>query len=518
MTTPLLQLDGLSKAFGATRALDDVSIELGHGEVMGLIGRNGSGKSTLIKILSGFHAPDAGTLHVRGAAVAMPIQPDTAHRVGLSFVHQDLGLLPEFSVVENLRVGRYRTRSGGLIDWPRERRIVGDALAHFGVRATPNTLVGALPVVDRALVAIVRALLDFEKTEGAEGHEASTGVLVLDEPTAYLPRDGVERLFSAVRSVAAAGTGVIFVSHRLDEVMAITDRVAVLRDGRLVGNTETASVNEDQLIELLLGRAMEDFYPEQHAQRGEQVLKVEDLNGVAVRDVNLVAHRGEIIGLTGLAGAGHEEVPYLLFGATRAVSGTMQTVGKKLPAASMSPRLAMDNGIALLPADRQRASGCQEATVAENLSLPVLDSFSSGGRVQKKPLLRRVSELLAEFDVRPADPTRRMNQLSGGNQQKGLLGKWMQRNPPVLLLHEPTQGVDVGSKKEIFAKVQAAADAGATVIISSVEYEDLANLCHRVLVFRDGRVAAELRGEELSEDRLINESFRTAARSDVTVG
>ena len=512
MDLALLHLEGLSKSFGATRALDDVFLTVQKGQIVGLIGRNGSGKSTLIKILSGFHSPDAGRLTVAGRSIALPMRPDEVRRAGLSFVHQDLGLLPDFSVLENLRIGRFQTRRSGLIDWRGERRVVDDALERFGVRARSTTLIGALPVVDRALVAIVRALLDFEH---ADSSEPQGGVLVLDEPTAYLPRDGVERLFAAAREVVAAGNGVVFVSHRLDEVMDLTDRVAVLRDGRLVGEAETKSIDENHLIEMLLGRAMEDFYPEQHAEKRETAIEVESLTGQVATDIAFIAHRGEILGLTGLAGAGHEEIPYLLFGATSAVRGKLTLAAESVQASVMTPRAAMAAGIALLPADRQGSSGCQEASVAENLSLPVLDRFTVAGRVQRKPLLSRVTELLEQFDVNPRDPFRRMNQLSGGNQQKALLGKWMQRTPSVLLLHEPTQGVDVGAKKDIFAKVQAAADAGAAVIISSVEYEDLANLCHRVLVLRDGRIACELRGDELNEDRLINESFRTGRETAV---
>lgn len=515
MEPALLHLEGLSKAFGATRALDDVSLTVQEGQILGLIGRNGSGKSTLIKILSGFHSPDAGRLTMAGRAIALPMRPDEVRRAGLSFVHQDLGLLPDFSVVENLRIGRFQTRRSGLIDWRSERRVVDEALQRFGVRARSTTLVGALPVVDRALVAIVRALLDFEHGDASELHD---GVLVLDEPTAYLPRDGVERLFAAAREVVAAGNGVVFVSHRLDEVMDLTDRVAVLRDGLLVGEAETKSIDENRLIEMLLGRAMEDFYPVQHAEKRETAIEVDSLTGQVATDISFIAHRGEILGLTGLSGAGHEEIPYLLFGASAARRGRMSVGGARVEVAAVSPRNAMDLGIALLPADRQSASGCQEASVAENLSLPVLGEFTSAGRVLRRPLLNRVSELLEQFDVNPRDPFRRMNQLSGGNQQKALLGKWMQRTPPVLLLHEPTQGVDVGAKKDIFAKVQAAADAGAAVIISSVEYEDLANLCHRVLVLRDGRIACELRGDELNEDRLINESFRTGREAVAAAG
>lgn len=505
---PLLRIRNLSKTFGATKALTGVDLDVRAGEVLGLVGRNGSGKSTLIKLLSGFHAPDDGaTVELRGAAVSLPLRPAEVQRQGLSFVHQDLGLLPDFSVLENLRLGRYATRAGGLIDWPAERRTVGAALERFGVHVSPGTLVGSLRDVDRALVAIVRALLDF-------GDDA-TGVLILDEPTAYLPRDGVERLSAAVRSIAATGNGVVFVSHRLDEVMQLTDRVAVLRDGALVADMATAQTDESQLIERILGRSMDGFYPEQRPQRRERVVTVERVSGQTACDVSFVAHRGEIVGLTGLAGAGHEEVPELLFGAVRARAGAIDIAGQRISAAAATPHWAMDAGMAFLPADRVNASGAQDSTLAENVSLPVLGRYTSRGRVRSRFLAQSVRRLLTEFGVRPADPARRMRELSGGNQQKSLLAKWMQREPPLLLLHEPTQGVDVGAKKEIFARIQSAAESGAAVVIASVEYEDLAHLCHRVLVFRDGAVGATLEGIELTADRLVNESYRSAASAGV---
>lgn len=501
---PLLRIRNLSKTFGATKALSAVDLDVRAGEVLGLVGRNGSGKSTLIKILSGFHAPDDGaTLELRGAAVSLPLRPAEVQRQGLSFVHQDLGLLPDFSVVENLRLGRYATRTGGLIDWKAERRTVGVALERFGVHVSPDTPVRSLRDVDRALVAIVRALLDFG--------DKATGVLILDEPTAYLPRDGVERLFAAVRTVAGANNAVMFVSHRLDEVMQLTERVAVLRDGSLVADMATSETDESQLIERILGRALEGFYPEQRPQQRDRIVTVEGLSGQSARNISFVAHRGEIVGLTGLSGAGHEEVPALLFGAKPAERGTFEIGGQVVEAARMMPRRAMALGMAFLPADRVNASGAQDATLAENVSLPVLDRYTSRGRVRGRHLAQSVERLLNEYGVRPTDPTRRMRELSGGNQQKSLLAKWMQREPPLLLLHEPTQGVDVGAKKEIFSRIQAAAASGAAVVIASVEYEDLAHLCHRVLVFRDGAVAAVLDGAELTEDRLVNESYRSSA-------
>ena len=496
-----LRITGLSKTFGASRALDDVSLELLRGEVHGFVGRNGSGKSTLIKILSGYHEPDPGAcLEIGGVEVPLPVQPGTASALGLAFVHQDLGLLPEMSVLENVRIGRFATGRFGRIRWGAERRLVADALARFGVAVSPDLLVSELSGVDRALVAIVRGFLDLQ------GHEH--GIIVLDEPTAYLPRDSVDQLFSTVRAVADADMTVMFVSHRLPEVMDITDRTTVIRDGRTVATVDTDSITEAALIEMILGGRLEDFYPEPHRPTTELALSAVGLTGAIAADVTFDVHRGEIVGLTGIAGAGYDEVPYLLFGASTASAGEVRIGDERLAATSLDPEAAIRAGMALLPADRPNASGVGEFTISQNVSLPVLSSLFRRGRLDGRAERSLVLDLLRQYTVRPAEPERPLGELSGGNQQKALLAKWMQRRPPVLLLHEPTQGVDVGAKADVFERLKEAADAGTAVVYSSAEYEDLAQMCDRVLVFQAGRIVAELAGADLTEDRLVEQCYR----------
>lgn len=501
LSVPALRIQGLSKTFGPARALDDVSLEIARGEIHGLVGRNGSGKSTLIKILSGYHVPDPGaSLEIGGLSVDLPLPSSEAYRLGLAFVHQDLGLLPEMTVLENIRIGRFATGAGWHIRWKNERKLVAEALARFGVRVSPDALVGTLREVDRALVAIVRGLIDLQSHEH--------GILVLDEPTAYLPRDSVEQLFKTVRTVAAAGTAVVFVSHRLDEVMDLTDRTTVLRDGRVVGTVDTAESNEEELIQLILGGQLEDFYPEPSVPGTKIALRISGLTGAIATAVDLDVHEGEIVGLTGIAGAGYDEVPYLLFGAKASKAGTVQIASTTLDHSELTPTTTMAAGMALLPADRQRNSAVGELTLTQNVSLPVLGSFFSGGRLHQRAERAKVAGLLVDYTVRPALPEAKMGQLSGGNQQKALLAKWIQRDPPVLLLHEPTQGVDVGAKKDVFERLREAAVAGAAIVFCSAEYEDLAHLCDRVLVFHNGRVAATLSGTDLTEDRIVEQCYR----------
>jgi len=444
--------------------------------------------------------------------VVIPLQIVPAEASGhrYVFVNRDLGLHPDMTVLGNVRVGRLSTIRGWRIRWNTERAIVGDALERFGVSVSPDALVGELGEVDRALVAIVRGFLDLE-AGAAAGTRVGGGILVLDEPTAYLPRDSAEQLFATVRSVAEAGTAVVFVSHRLPEVMDLTDRTTVLRDGKVVGTLVTEECEEDELIELILGGELQDFYPEPHQPQAEVALRARGLTGEVAVDVDFDVHRGEIVGLTGIAGAGYDDVPYLLFGATPALAGSLEiddgNGALNIDAADLRPSAAMKAGMALLPADRLRNSGVGELSLSANTSLPVLPWFFRGGRLRFGNERNEMAELLQRFTVRPPDPDAPLGQLSGGNQQKALLGKWLQRQPPVLLLHEPTQGVDVGAKQDVFEKLRDAAEAGSAIVYSSAEYEDLAHLCDRVLVFQGGRVRAELTGGDLTEDRIVEQCY-----------
>lgn len=506
-----MRIEGLSKSFGATRALHDVTMDVRKGEVHGLVGRNGSGKSTLIKILSGYHDPDpGGQLILCGKRVSLPIRGAEAVQLGMSFVHQDLGLVPEYSVLENLLLGDWRTDGMGRIRWRARRAEAREDLRRFGLHIDPRAPVSELREVDRAVLAIVRALRHLG--DHPDGH-----VLVLDEPTAYLPRDGVERLFTAIRRVAAEGTGVVFVSHRSDEVLDLCDRLTVLRDGHKVATVDAASTDHEQLVELLLGRSLGSFYPDAgKVKSGDVALRVRGLGGGTLKDVDLEVRQGEIIGLTGLVGAGYDQVPNLVFGGARATDGILEYGGRTIEASTATPAASIRNGIVMLPADRLGRSGCAGATLSENVGLPVLRRFFIRGRLRRHVLRESVGRLLAAFGVRPPEPELLLSQLSGGNQQKALLAKWVQLEPAVLLLQEPTQGVDVPSKKDIFIRMHEAAARGCAVLVATAEYEDLANICDRVVVFAEGRVVGELKGAELDEDRLVDLSYRRVSATEAT--
>lgn len=511
-SAPALELAGISKTFGRTRVLTDASFAVGRGEIVALVGRNGSGKSTLIKVLSGYHAPDpGGRLSVRGREVALPLAPDDPASLGFGFMHQDLGLSPELSVLENVRVGRFETGRFGRIRWRREREHVRRALADFDADIPPDAAVRDLTELDRALVALVRSLMALEEHDG--------GLLVLDEPTAFMPRDDVQRLFAAVRRAAERGTGVIFVSHRFDEVLDLSDRVVVLRDGKLVASTPTAETDEDTLVELVLGRRLDGYYPETaHTTRGGAArLVVEGVSGQVVKDASLELQPGEVVGLTGLRGMGHEELPYLVYGARKAVAGHVTLGDERRAAASMTPPRSVELGAVLVPADRQHSAVVPEFAIRENVSQPVVSRYFRGGWIRRREEQEAVASLLDEFEVRPPDPSLPVGSLSGGNQQKMLLAKWLQSDPTVHLFHEPTAGVDVGAKRAIFERIEQIAAAGGSVLVSSEEWADLAHICDRVLVFRDGHISGPaLAGDDCTEDRIAERCYRAGGRSATT--
>jgi ribose transport system ATP-binding protein len=513
--TPRLELRGLSKSFGGTHALRDVGLSVLPGEVHGLLGENGSGKSTLIKILAAFHDPDAGELYVDGEHVRLPLAPGKFRELGMSFVHQDLGLVGSLSVLENLRVAEIassRSRLG--ISWRRERRRARETFERYGVRIDPSALVADLKPVERALLAIVRALEEIRAV--GRGH----GLLVLDEPTVFLPKEGVERLFALIRDAAAGGASILFVSHDLDEVREITDRVTVLRDGALVGTVGTRDTSETRFVEMIIGRQLAALPDVEHADLTERRVgvSVEGLTGASVKDVSFEMHEGEIVGLTGLLGSGFEEVPHLLYGARQAATGTLNLRDEVIELRRLTPSTAVRSGLALIPADRKTDGSVGSLPVVENLALSVLDRYFNGVSLERRKMRRETGALMGEFDVRPNDPALPYGLLSGGNQQKALLAKWFQTEPRLLLLDEPTQGVDVGARQQIFGLLRTAVEErGMHVLCASSDYEQLSLLCDRVLVFGRGRIWRQLVGEEVTKERIIEQSYAAMAAEVVGV-
>jgi ribose transport system ATP-binding protein len=515
---PTLVLRNLSKTFGGTQALKGVDLTIAPGEVHGLLGENGSGKSTLIKILSGFHEPDpGGQLEVAGESVPLPLAPGKFRDLGLSFVHQDLGLVPELSVLENLRVGELVARHGAWISWRSERRSARESFRRYGLELNPSAKVNELTQTERALLAIVRAVEGIRRSQQRRGSQH--GLLVLDEPTVFLPREGVDQLFQIVREIVASGdASVLFVSHDLDEVLELTDRITVFRDGRLSGTVVTGETSDDQLVEMIVGRRLASMTVGGHELRDAAVdVSVRGLSGGVLRDVDIDVHHGEILGVTGLMGSGFEDIPYFLFGAASCESGTLSAHGVTYELAAMSPDRAVANGFVLLPGDRQRDGSVPDLSVADNVMLQVLPEFRGPMGLRVGAMKSRAQELLTEYDVRPPNPRLPYESLSGGNQQKALLAKWLQAQPRVIFLHEPTQGVDVGARGQIFTVLGQAASEGASVIVASSDYEQLATICDRVLVFVRGRVGQEISGDEITKERIAEQVYNSVTLKESTM-
>lgn len=499
---PVLDIRNLSKRFGGAVALDGVSLSVRRGEVHGLLGQNGSGKSTLIKILSGFHAPEPGAcLTLYGREVSLPLSPGEFRKLGLAFVHQHLGLIPSLSVMENICLGDFASGTRWRIDWGRETARIKKIFAEYELAIDPLARITDLPQVDRCLVAIVRALEEVRANQESHGGD---GILVLDEPTPFLPKVGAERLFGLVRQIVAKGASVIFVSHDVEEILEITDRATVLRDGKVAGSLETAGAGPEDFVEMIVGRRVEMFRSNHAAAVSrEPTVMVDGLAGQTCRDLSLRLGDGDVIGLTGLIGSGFDEVPALIYGAKRATAGTLTLGGKCLDLPLMTPQRAVESGIAYLPADRIAASGAGSLPVADNVALPSLKRFATGLGLDRLGMLRWAEEVGKAHDVRPNNPGAYLENLSGGNQQKVLLAKWLEIGPRLLLLDEPTQGVDVGARQQVFAAIDKAAHAGTVVICASTDAEQLAQICSRVLVFGHGMVIAELAGDEVTKEEIM---------------
>ncbi len=495
-TSPLLAVEELSKTFPGQRALRDVTLAVRPGEVLGLLGQNGSGKSTLIKVLAGYHEPDPG---YRAWFAGEPVSLDsheTAWRRRAHFIHQELALVPTLGATENLALGRgFETGRFGRIRWRAERRRAEESLRSFGFDIDVEVPTGELDPAERTAIAIARVL---------QGWDSPQGLLVLDEATAALPRPEVDRLFDAVRRLAGAGAGVIFVSHRLEEVLAVTDRIAVLRDGELVAETETASVDHAALVELIVGRALDQLYVAPPPPRDDVLLSVRDLEGEGLEGVSFDIHAGEIVGVAGLVGSGRDRLCAALFGAEPA-TGSVRLAGRELSGAD--PHRRLEEGLALVPANRGRDGVVAPLCFRENLTLSALAPLRRHGRIRASSERRECEEWMERIDLQPRRPERPIREFSGGNQQKAVIARALRAKPRLLLLDEPTQGVDVGAKASIYRLLAEAAAAGTAALICSSEPEELAGICDRVLVFRGGRQCAELTAEGLAPDRIATETL-----------
>jgi len=482
-----LFFDGIEKHFGGTYALKDVSLSVGRGEVVALLGENGAGKSTLIKVLGGIHQPDAGRVLIDG----VPYQHRPAgfgERQKVAFIHQDLGLIEWMTVAENIALALGFARKGGLIRWGSVEAFAAQALKKVDCDFDPTTRVEALSRTEKSLVAIARALA------------VDSEFLVLDEPTASLPADEVERLFKALRPLREQGVGMIYVSHRLDEIFQVADRVAVLRDGMMVGIRDIAHTTPEELVQKIVGRKTRETV-KSSAPKGDNILTLDSFRVAGVGPLNIALAENEIVGLVGLRGAGHEAISRALFGLVP-FQGNVTLKGAT-PDLSTAQR-AMASGVGLVAKDRTEESVAMNLTIRENTFL----NPEGIGRKILNILSPRVeagqaSVIGAELGLSPNDPSLAIEALSGGNQQKVVIGRWLATRRTLLICEDPTAGVDVGAKAEIYALLNRALAEGVGIVVVSTDFEEIATICHRAIVFSQGAIVDELSGTRLSTENLI---------------
>jgi ribose transport system ATP-binding protein len=482
---PLLTISKLTKSFTATLALDAVDFDVRRGEVHALLGQNGAGKSTLIKILAGVYPADSGVISMG----EQPVRPGI-DALPIAFIHQDLGLVDWMTVAENvaLMTGYPRGRAG-LIAWPQVERVARNALAGMGSGIDPAVQVASLPAAEKSLVAIGRALA------------VKSEILVLDEPTAALPEADVARLLDVLRGLRANGIGIIYVTHRLDEVFQIADRVTVLRDGRRVTTVPVAETSAGDLVEKIVGRAMTDAFIRPKPASDRLVLKVDDAVAAHIGPVSFQVAAGETLGLVGLRGAGHHTIGRAIFGQVPLSAGHIGLHGRRVDPAD--PADAMRKGIGFVSSRRGEESLAANMAVRENVYMnPVATGKGVLQFMGHEAELADAKAVLARFSVRPEDPERVMATLSGGNQQKVVLARWMEAHVRLLVLEEPTIGVDVGSKAEIYHLLQQSLSKGLAVVLISSDFEEVERVCHRALIFSRGRVVGEIPRSALTTARL----------------
>ena len=482
----VLSADGLSKAFPGVLALDDVSFEVRAGEVNALVGENGAGKSTLIKLMAGFYAPDKGKIRIGGRP--LPPDPAAAHEAGIATIHQEHHLVPSMSVAENLLLGRWPTRLG-VISRKELFRQAEHVLDQVAPNLSPRRLARRLSPAEGQLVEIARALAE------------NSRVLIMDEPTTSLSGREVDAVFETVTGLKARGLAVVFVSHWLEEVFAIADRVTVLRDGRLAGSKRADELDHAEVIRMMVGRNVQEVTT-QSVTPGPVVLKVEGLTRAGVIDnVSFEVRAGEIVTLAGLVGAGRSEVVNAVFGVDRYEAGTVAVGGVAIPPGD--PAAAMAAGIGYVPEDRRNQALVAKLSVRSNTTLAMLDAVSPGGLIRRDLEDRIMEEAERAISIRMASPDVPIATLSGGNQQKVVIARWLARNPKLLILDEPTKGIDVGAKAEISQIIVRLAAEGRAILLVSSELPEVLALSDRVLVMRSGRITGELDRAALTAEHIM---------------
>ncbi len=485
-----LKLDHIVKTFPGVKALSDVSMEFKKGEVHGVVGENGAGKSTLMKILVGVLEKDSGSIEIDGVPVEIK-SPLHAQQLGLSIIFQEFNLINSLSIAENIYIGRMPTRRVTGIDWKKVNRDAKTMVNAVGLEINPRTKVERLSVAQKQMVEIAKALA------------YDSRIVIMDEPSATLTENELKHLFSTIHKMKENGVTVIYISHRLDEIFELCDRVSILRDGKMIGTRDIGDVTKEWIISGMVGRAMDDEYPKRTSgPLAEVALKVEGLtrNGV-FQDISFQLHKGEILGFAGLVGSGRTEIVRAIFGADRYQAGEVTISGACF--INATPRKAISKRLALLTEDRKQQGLILPASVSSNISLAALRSVCRFGVLSRAKERGIARQYISKIGIKTPSPEQLAVNLSGGNQQKVIIAKWLHTNADILILDEPTRGIDVGAKYEIYQLINKLADEGKAVVIISSELPEVINLCDRILVVHGGRIKGELYGEQKTAEAVM---------------
>ena len=494
MQRRIVELSHINKSFPGVKALDDVSFDLNEGEVMALIGENGAGKSTLMKILSGVYQPDSGEIKVFGVTVE-GLTPKKVQELGIAIIHQELNMCTHLTVAENIFLGREKTK-GMVLSASEMNREARNILERLGMDIDPETVVGDLAVSKQQMVEIAKAL------------SANARILIMDEPTSALTSREISDLFAIIRKLRDTGCGIVYISHRLEELQHIADRVSIMRDGRRITTGDFSSFTMDSMIANMVGREIKEKFPKVQCGVGKVILKVEKLNaGRMVRNISFELHEGEIVGVAGLMGAGRTEMTRVIFGADARESGQIFLDGQ--PVEIRCPQDAIRTGIVLVPEDRKRDGLCTKLSIRDNVALPNLDILCGRlGAVHRRKERRMVWQTQKDLTVKMHDIEANAGSLSGGNQQKLVLGKWLARNSRVVMFDEPTRGIDVAAKVEIYHLMNELKKSGIGVLFASSEMQEIMGVADRILVMCDGRMTGELFPESCTQNEILEYATR----------
>lgn len=488
MDTPVLEMRNIRKEFPGVLALDNAQLKVGQGEIMALIGENGSGKSTLMKILTGVYHRDGGEVLYNGKPVVYANTRQALHD-GIAIIHQELTLIPQMTVYENIFLGREPKNRFGAIDKGYMRRKSRELLEKLHMDMDPNSTVGILSIAQQQMVEIAKVLL----------YDAR--VIVLDEPTDALPDEEVASLFAVLRELKAQGKTIIYISHRLEEIFELCDKVTVMRDGQFIGERAVSELNSDMLVEMMVGRALTDQFPHVEVPRGEKVLEVAHLENEMVHDVSFDVYAGEIVGIVGLVGAGRTELAKTLYGHFGHTGGRVSVRGREIPGGSI--KRAIQGGVYYMTEDRKQNGLVMLQDVRENMTLSSLKKVSRWGRIRTRQEKRLAEEYREKTNVKTPSIYQLVRNLSGGNQQKVILAKALLTTPEVLILDEPTRGIDVGAKKEIYHLVNGLKAEGKAIVIISSEMPEILGMSDRILVMNDGRIKGELSQAEATQESIM---------------